>query len=425
MKQKTKEDYDREYEEWLAANPLDKVPDVDKDELREEIVKELTYCSQMSVQEFTLYEKWREINNRYPVMVKSTLLGDELHLVDESKLRPIRESKANVWIPESPEDYLKLEPELCFTNNGGEHHDLMGEWTNLRVFVSTMTYASAIGRNLHFLIRDKVTKKSLGIIAIASDFMDLTCRDEYIGWSREIKTDQKMINHTAIGATIIPTQPLGYNFLGGKLCALLCLSEEVQDTWERLYNEKLVAMTTTSLYGSLSQYNSLAYWNKRGKTKGGVTFNPGKAIRKKMMLWLQKEEPRKYWEWYHGFQANGQRLKRDFKNRSMMYVYRQLDIPQEIIKKPHQRGVYFCPFYTNSCEFLRKEIPVEALEKRFDQSTQHLVDLWKEKYAGKRVKKLVESGKYNTEELFYDDLIYLQDFEEVKAKYLSKVGADR
>ena len=42
---------------------------------------------------------------------------------------------------------------------------------------------------------------------MSSDFLDLTPRDNYIGWERVAKT-QRMINHTCIGSTIVPIQPL-------------------------------------------------------------------------------------------------------------------------------------------------------------------------------------------------------------------------
>ena len=52
-----------------------------------------------------------------------------------------------------------------------------------------------------------LNKKYLGVTCMSSDFLDLTPRDEYIGWDRVAKT-QKMINHTCIGSTIVPIQPL-------------------------------------------------------------------------------------------------------------------------------------------------------------------------------------------------------------------------
>ena len=100
--------------------------------------------------------------------------------------------------------------------------------------------------------------------------------DNAIGWPREIKTQGNMINHTAIGSTIVPLQPLGYNYMGGKLLALLCLSDTVQQDWQNKYGDVLVGVTTTSLYGKtkaggLSQYDGLEHWNAMGFTSGSVS----------------------------------------------------------------------------------------------------------------------------------------------------------
>ena len=46
-------------------------------------------------------------------------------------------------------------------------------------------------------------------------------RDNYIGWNKENKFKEGKLNHTTIASTIVCTQPLGYNFLGGKLVAMM------------------------------------------------------------------------------------------------------------------------------------------------------------------------------------------------------------
>ena len=103
----------------------------------------------------------------------------------------IQEVKNNFWLPEDPEEYLELQPELVWTD-GAEvqsHTNAKGSeiWNALRTFLSTMKNNSNIGRNLNFLIRDKVTGKYLGVTCMSSDFLDLTPRDEYIGWDRVSK----------------------------------------------------------------------------------------------------------------------------------------------------------------------------------------------------------------------------------------------
>jgi hypothetical protein len=304
---------------------------------------------------------------------------------------------------------------------------------------------SNIGRNLYFIVQDKPTGKYLGLINISSDFMDLTPRDNYIGWSREIKTSKRMINHTAIASTICPTQPLGYNYLGGKLIALLSISSPVIEAWNKKYDtdsmpSKLVGMTTTSLYSSFSQYQNLAYWNKRGHSAGSIKFEISKETLYKVKDFLQREYPLKFWEWYLGTEPQGMPLKRDFKQRSLSFIYNLLKIEKEYFETNHERGIYFCPFYDNMKEYLKMEITEDKLKERegfkeikskdingeekveYQNSPENLTMLWKDKYAKKRIDNFKRDNReFSFETLFYDDLITLT-CEETKEKYLKQVG---
>ena len=65
---------------------------------------------------------------------------------------------------------------------------------------------------------------------------------------------------TIMGFVIVPTQPFGYNYLGGKLLAALCCSHEVREKLNKKYDMNLVMFETTSLYGnskSASQYDGM------------------------------------------------------------------------------------------------------------------------------------------------------------------------
>ena len=77
--------------------------------------------------------------------------------------------------------------------------------------------------------------------------------------------------------------------------------------------------------------------------------------------------------------------------------------------------------YENTYEYLRGEIKEDKLIKRFDSSTEALVDVWKKKHAGKRVKSLLDRNMFSRESHFYDDIIFM-DWEDTKAKYLKSVG---
>ena len=417
-----KDDVETQWNKWSAQHIE---PPILTDEcLRDKIIKDLTFVSGMDVKEYTLYQKWCEVQDKYPSIVVNDLWeGEKRVLEDEGQRLAIEEIKRNFWIPSDPDDYLNLQPEMLYTS---KQEDLPELWNCIRTFSSTMKNNSNIGRNLNFVVRDVPTKKYLGVICISSDFLDLTPRDNFIGWSRELKTQGGMINHTAIGSTIVPLQPLGYNYVGGKLLALLCLSTPIQELWEKLYGDKLVGITTTSLYGKtkangLSQYDNLDYWQPMGFTSGSVSFEPLQETRYMIREWLKKNHTRKYFEWYIAKKPSGQPHKRDHKNRSLNFAYSQLDIPKELIRSEHARGIYFTPLYDKSCEFLRKDCEETELTKCFDTSVESLTNIWKMKHAKPRIKQLAKKDKVSIDSLFYDDLIYMT-WEETKAKYLPQVG---
>lgn len=418
-----KDDVETQWQKWSAENPVDDMPVIDEQELKETVIKDLTYVSQMDVKEYTLYQKWCEVQDRYPAIEVNDLWeGTKLVIENEDQRRAIEKIKANFWNPTDIEDYLKLEPVLEYAN---KQDDLPELWNCIRTFSSTMKNNSNIGRNLNFIVRDKPTQKFLGVICISSDFLDLTPRDKYIGWSRELKTQGGMINHTAIGSTIVPLQPLGFNYVGGKLLALLCLSTPIQELWEKLYGDKLVSVTTTSLYGKtkaggLSQYDNLDYWQSMGFTAGSVSFEPEKETRYKIRQWLMKNHTKKYFEWYVAKKPSGQPHKRDHKNRSLQFVYSKLGIPKEVIRTDHARGIYWCPLYDKTVEFLRGEDST-GMKKNFDTSVEALTEIWKTKHAKPRIKQLIKKERVSKETLFYDDLITMT-WEETKSKYLPQVG---
>jgi hypothetical protein len=412
---------EKQWQDWQEKNPAEKFTHIDEEHMKKVLVEDLTYASQMDVREYTLYQKWCEVKERYPMHEVSTLFGQEMVMVDPGQRKMVNEVKSNFWMPQEPDDFEKLKPVMVLSN-GPEAE----RWNAIRTFSSTMKNNSNIGRNLFYILTDDVTKKYLGVICISSDFLDLTPRDNAIGWSRDVKTQQHMINHTAIGSTIVPLQPLGFNYMGGKLLALMCLSDTVQKDWKRQYGDTLVGVTTTSLYGKtkaggLSQYDGLEHWNQMGFSSGSVAFEPTRATKKLVFDWIKENHTRKYFEWWDAKNQQGLPLKRDHKNRSLNFAYSKLQIPKELIRTEHQRGIYFSPLYTNTNEFLRKEITDESLVKMFDTSEEALANIWKTKYAKGRIRQLQKKNNVSYETLFYDDLIELS-WEETKAKYLPQVG---
>jgi len=412
---------DEQWRLWQIENEPERFEHIDTDEVKSKLISDLTYASKMDVREYTLYQKWLEVHEKYPTRELTTLFGQDIQLVNPEQSKLIEQVKANFWKPESPDDYEKLRPVMQLSNG-----DLAETWNTVRTFSSTMKNNSNIGRNLFYTVIDGQTEKYLGVICISSDFLDLTPRDKAIGWPRDIKTTGNMINHTAIGSTIVPLQPLGFNYMGGKLLALLCLSDTVQNDWKVRYGNTLVGVTTTSLYGNtksngLSQYDGLEHWNKMGFSSGSVAFEPSRKTVNMVYDWVKENYTQKYFEWWEAKNPKGLPLKRDHKNRTLNFAYSKLGIPKELIRTEHQRGIYFSPLYNNTNEFLRKEIGDEQLVKSFDTSEEALTQIWKTKYAKGRISMLKKKNNVSYESLFYDDLIYLS-WEETKAKYLPQVG---
>ena len=56
-----------------------------------------------------------------------------------------------------------------------------------------------------------------------------------------------------MGFVIVPTQPFGFNYLGGKLLASICCSHWVREKLNKKYDMNLVMFETTSLYGNSKQ----------------------------------------------------------------------------------------------------------------------------------------------------------------------------
>jgi hypothetical protein len=152
-----------------------------------------------------------------------------------------------------------------------------------------------------------------------------------------------------------------------------------------------------------------------------VSYEARKPTVALMLDWLKKNHTRKFFEWYSAKNLEGLPYKRDHRNRSYTFIYSQLGIPKELVRSEHARGIYFSPLYDNTNDFLRGDITEDKLVKSFDTSYDNLVNVWKNKYACKRVKSLVEQGRYTLDTLFYDDLAKM-DWGQTKERYLSQVG---
>ena len=382
--------------------------------LKDVILDDINRLSKMSVQEYTLWRKWSEIQSKYPKPKNTAnLFFSNASDVNNPKLNHI---KSKIWIPSSPNSYEDIQPKVIHVKSKED----IETWNILRIFTHSGYWNKSVGRFMRFIVMNEVDDTYLGVISIGSDFITLGSRDKHIGWTKEHKIANGMLNYSAMGSSISPTQPLGYNFVGGKLIALMTCSDVVEKAWNKKYKkEKLVGITTTSLYGSYSQYTRLKHWRKCGTTEGKINIEPSDSTFALIRRYVKENYEEDFQRILDNITNNSGILSHP-KTRMLGFTYTKLGI-KKIPENKAPRGIFWCQLYKNSNEYLRKEDSVLG-EKRFDNSVGALTRLWKEKYASKRVENMLKNDKYSPKDvLFYDDLINIS-WEECKSIYLKDVG---
>lgn len=367
-----------------------------KEEIRLLLEEDFKALQAMTIKEQLLFRKWQEIQNREKT---------------KDKVQKQWEVEKSIWRPKDPYDYLNLTPVMRLVKTKNDQLT----WNTLRTYLSTMPWAGNVGRLLKFLVLDKHTRTFLGIISISSDYIAIKGRDEYIGWSEKNKLDDRMLGHICVASRIVPTQPFGFSYVGGKLLSLLSCSDRVEQYWNNKYSQQLAGVTTTSLYGGYSQYNNLRYWRKCRTTQGNIFMFPSDDAYTVVKRWVKEKYPEKYQEIMEKDNEVG--LTTNPKWKLLGFVYQEVQMRPPVTSAP--RGVYFCKLYNNTNEFLRKE-QNDLQCRRFDNNINVLVDLWKEKYAKKRVESLLLQDRYSTDILWYYELHKLT-WEEAKEKFLKEI----
>ena len=119
--------------------------------------------------------------------------------------------------------------------------------TCINMISSHSNMVSIPGKALKLAVKDKKTNKFVGFMRFGSPVINCKPRNDMLGQVPNLKT----FNKTAImGFVIVPCQPFGYNYLGGKLLAGICCSHEVREMLNKKYDMNLVMFETTSLYGN-------------------------------------------------------------------------------------------------------------------------------------------------------------------------------
>lgn len=113
------------------------------------------------------------------------------------------------------------------------------------------------GRELKWMVYEKNTNKVVGFIRFGSPTINSRPRNVWLGKQPNLSIFNR---HACMGFAIVPSQPFGFNYLGGKLLALLCVSHFAREAVSDAFEKDIALFETTSLYGSTtsaSQYDGL------------------------------------------------------------------------------------------------------------------------------------------------------------------------
>ena len=267
------------------------------------------------------------------------------------------------------------------------------------------------GRELRWIVREKRTQKVIGFIRFGSPVINSKPRNNWLGKAPDLSIFNR---HAVMGFAIVPSQPFGYNYLGGKLLALLCVSHFARETINDVFKKEIGLFETTSLYGSTtsaSQYDGLKpFIRYKGLTDS--KFLP--LLHAAKFHHLHDEFTR-----YNNNQpltenrASSKKMKRQNKMisiiRNSLEDQKKLEEFNRVIKMAfgltERKRFYISDYgYSNIREVILGEQDKLIPGQNYDKFHLDNIIKWWKKKAGKRYDKLKKEGRFRDKvELWTED----------------------
>ena len=275
------------------------------------------------------------------------------------------------------------------------------------------------GREMRWVIKERNTQKIVGFIRFGSPTINSKPRNLWLGRAPDLSIFNR---HAAMGFVIVPSQPFGYNYLGGKLLALLCCSHLAREKLNKVFEKDIALFETTSLYGSTtdaSQYDGLKpFMRYKGLTESkflpllhDTKFH---ELHDKFTEWNANSPLTETW-------ASSKKMKRQAKMVSI--IRNSLSGNKKLGVMDHERlqefnrvlelaggltqkkRTYFCEYgYSNVREVILGEQKELLRGPNWDKHELENVIKWWKKKATKRYEKLKAEGRFRTKvELWTDD----------------------
>ncbi|NDB86012.1 MAG: DUF4338 domain-containing protein [Alphaproteobacteria bacterium] len=322
-------------------------------------------------------------------------------------LAPLQDEFLNEDI--HPED---MEFDIKFIGDRFQQSLPQEHYNNLLKAVSSHNNESNIpGRELRWMVFENNTRKVIGFIRFGSPLINSKPRNLWLGKQPDLTIFNR---HAAMGFVIVPSQPFGYNYLGGKLLALLCCSHHARETLNTVFEKDIALFETTSLYGSTtdaSQYDGLKpFMRYKGLTES--KFLPllhDDAFHKlhDRFTYLNNNTP------LTDNKASSKKMKRQTKMisiiRNSLQDKDKLAEFNEVINTAfsltQKKRFYISDYgYENVREVILGEQDKLRPGQNWDKFYQENIISWWKKKATKRYEKLKKEGRFRTKvELWTDD----------------------
>ena len=160
------------------------------------------------------------------------------------------------------------------------------------------------GKNSKYIIKETNTDKVVGFIRFGSPVINAKPRNDWlrdagglqdVGMLSSTTTPslETWNNRVIMGFIIVPTQPFGYNYLGGKLMAAICCSSNMRRMLNKKYDTEFCLFETTSLYGNIkggSMYDGMRpYLRYKGDTQSKFLLTLGEEIYPELRDWFTEK----------------------------------------------------------------------------------------------------------------------------------------
>ncbi len=354
-------------------------------EKRRLLIDQLSFLSELSNDELVAIRKKDEVENTY---------------IDPKYLKKLKEVTPSL-----------LELKNFFSENIAIDKvclDLVDEnyfnqqfWNTVRTHIHSIDNNKQVGRRLSAFVgfHNSNGYRLLGIISYGSPSYALKARDAHVGWTKELREGKR--DHLVNLSVCCPTQPFGFSFLGGKFLA--CFADQLIPFWENKYQQRVVAVTCTSLKEGLCQYSGLKNWKRLGSTSGRMLLKP---LRQEWQFWRN---------WYRkNFRELYDKTIKDSSptQSTLREIFNILDIPSKEFIHNHRRGIHFHHLYKNYINFLNGHIDEQHLvPETFDWQ-----GAWFEKMKSRK------ENQANRNEITTDHLGFNERNEEVMLAWLDAKG---